>query len=189
MFTVDNIIEARYTNNKQDTIIVLWTDNNTGNFESYVEVNSVSHQELINAGWDHAKLIDSTADWKRTQAKAMHDSAINFLGNTYKDRVVQLEAEYAIQSKSLETEHDKLIASYAKKTEVLQEKYEKTQHLYGVGLIDNLFTNNTNADLVFQTKLEVLDKPEIKSASKPIKASIRQSKSLTELLGIICNIL
>lgn len=196
MFTVDNVIEARYTSAVQDTVLVLWTDGVSGNFESYVEVGSADHTALESAGWDHEKVVGVSAEWKRQQAKAMHDAAVNFLGKMYEDKVAQMEAEVAaflLSSEAMMMEHKKRdakeVAALEQKTLDLQEKYEKTQHLYGVGLIENLIKNNDNPDLVFQAKLEALDNPTVKNSSKELKAKLRKSKTLSEVVGVVCSLL
>lgn len=189
MFTVDNVIEARYTSAVQDTVLVLWTDGVSGNFESYVEVGSADHTALESAGWDHKKVTEVSAEWKRQQAKAMHDAAVNFLGKMYEDKVALMEADFAALMVEHKKRNAKEAAALEQKTLDLQEKYEKTQHLYGVGLIENLIKNNDNPDLVFQTKLEALDDPVVKNSSKELKAKLRKSKTLSEVVGVVCSLL
>jgi len=60
MYTKENVLQARYTNSAQDTILVNWTDNESGNFESYVTVGDNNHKALYEAGWDHAAINNST---------------------------------------------------------------------------------------------------------------------------------
>ena len=171
MFTFDNVIEARYTSSDQDTILVIYNYGDNGNVEVYIQKDSGDHRSLEAAGWNHERIVEITADWKRNQAKAMYDAAVRFLGKTYDDKIAILENEYK---------------DYEEK---MQKRYEKLQHLYGIGLFEGIFNHNENADLLFQAKLEILDKEVIKTCDKSVKAEIRKAKRISDLAGIVSRLL
>ena len=80
-----NILEARYTNAAQDTIYVLHETEADGVMEEYIEPGSNEHNALTEAGWDHEKLLDTTADFKREQAKTITDIAVQYAADQYKE--------------------------------------------------------------------------------------------------------
>ena len=48
-----------------------------------------------------------------------------------------------------------------------------------------IFTDNDNKEVVFKTKLELLNRPEIKSESKGFKSKIRKSKTIKYILKVL----
>jgi hypothetical protein len=98
-----NILEARYTNAAQDTIYVLHETEADGVMEEYIEPGSNEHNALVEAGWDHEKLLDMTADFKREQAKTITDIAVQYAADQYKESLAlhkkKATAAHALQKK------------------------------------------------------------------------------------------
>jgi len=61
MFKKENIIEARWTNEQQDTILVLVKDGDN-NYETFIETNPAQHKQLIEAEWDAKKITEASAE-------------------------------------------------------------------------------------------------------------------------------
>ena len=73
--------------------------------------------------------------------------------------------------------------------ERLQQNYEKYQHLYGMDIISILFDQNDNKEILFKTKLEILNRPLIKEQPKEFKSKIRKAKTVKNLVSIISEVI
>ena len=106
-----------------------------------------------------------------------HINVKDNLDNIYGEKkLAQIESEEARKrtKEAMEGEMDKL-----------QQTYEKYQHLYGMNLMNVIFTDNDNKEIVFKTKLELLNRPEIKSESKEFKSKIRKAKTIKDILKVL----
>lgn len=108
-----NILEARYTNDSQDTIYVLHETEADGVMEEYIEPGSNEHNALVEAGWDHEKLLDITAEYKRQQSATLYEVAKQAAVDAY-------EAEIKMQKSALSE-----IQKKASLAHVLHKKIEK----------------------------------------------------------------
>lgn len=71
----NKIIEARYTNNQQDTILVLHETESDGIIEEYIQPGSIQHKAIEEHGWIEEKLVDATAEFKRQQLASIAEIA------------------------------------------------------------------------------------------------------------------
>lgn len=177
-----NILEAKYINRESTIIEVLHETKESGVLVDIIEVGSLQYNTLLEAGWNEEKIVATTAEWKRAQAKIMHDNAVAYLGKAYYEKEANFEKQLAFKEAELEQKYSKI-------TKDMQTQYEKTREYYGIGLLDNLFLNNENNELLFQIKLEVLEKEEIKAADKQFKSKIRKAKKVSDVIRLICEIL
>lgn len=184
-----NILEAKYINRESNIIEVLHETKESGVLVDIIEVGSLQYNALLEAGWNEEKIVATTAEWKRAQAKIMHDNAVAYLGKAYYEKEANFEKQLAFKEAELALKEAELEQKYSKIVKDMQTQYEKTREYYGIGLLDNLFLNNENNELLFQIKLEVLEKEEIKAADKQFKSKIRKAKKVSDVIRLICEIL
>lgn len=93
MFNKDTVISARYTDLQQLHIEVIYKDlGNTVNFNqtSYIEVGDPQHKLLESLGWDHERILDDTAEWKRQKAGIIAGKAKDAAQKAYEDEYQRL---------------------------------------------------------------------------------------------------
>ena len=73
--------------------------------------------------------------------------------------------------------------------EELEAEYKKLQKYYGMNLLDVLFEENDNKELLFKAKLDLLEKDIIKEQNKTFKSKIRKATSMSKLVEVIIPIL
>lgn len=179
------VIEARYTNAEQDTIVILHNVDDSV-VEEYIQVGSAQHKALEEAGYDHDKIVDMTAEWKQLQARMVFDRLTAAATEQWAE--INKTEEEKVRKKLAKVEA-KLVAEYKEKEAQLQEDYQKLQHLYGLGVIDILFSHNDDKEVLFKTKIDVLEKDFIRKQSKELKARIRKATKLSEIFGIVSEVL
>jgi hypothetical protein len=105
MYTKENVLQARYTNSAQDTILVNWTDSESGNFESYVSVGDNNHKALHDAGWDHAAINNSTLTYINEIFDEKEENV-----QAFKQAIrAEIEAENLLKTGPLQDELDNLL--------------------------------------------------------------------------------
>ena len=93
MFNKDTVISARYTDLQQLHIEVIYKDlGNTVNFNqtTYIEVGDPQHKLLESLGWDHERILDDTAEWKRQKAGIIAGKAKDAAQKAYEDEYQRL---------------------------------------------------------------------------------------------------
>lgn len=186
-----NVIEARYTDPSQQTVIVLHRVGDNV-IEEYIEKGSVQYKALEEAGFDHDKLVDLTAEWKRAQSLQLYQLAEAALGERFGDMIKEKEDRVEFLRSELDTlqaEYEKQVVKYKKRNEDLQKDYEQNQALYGMNIFEAMMNHNNTKDVVFAMKLELLDNPKIKEQSKQFKANIRKAPTVIDLVKIVVDIL
>ena len=128
-----NILEARYTNDAQDTIYVLHETEADGVMEEYIEPGSNEHNALVEAGWDHEKLLDMTAVFKREQAATIYEVAKQAAADAY-------EAEMEVQKSALDAIKKKASAAHALQKKIEKEAPEK------IRAINKYVVDNTTSE-------------------------------------------
>lgn len=88
-----DIIEARYTNDKQDTILVLHQSEEDGIIEEYIQPDTVQHKALKDLGWTDDKILDTTAEFKRQQMASVVEVAKTAAADLYQSEVDRCRAE------------------------------------------------------------------------------------------------
>lgn len=100
-----DIIEARYTNEQQDTILILHTIEEGVVIEEYIQPGTVQHKALEDLGWTKEKIIDATAEFKRNQINAVRESLKFTAKDVYKEELDKVTSELAnIRKQILEAE-------------------------------------------------------------------------------------
>ena len=82
-----DIIEARYTNDQQDTILVLHSTEEDGIIEEYIQPDTVQHKALVDLGWSEEKIVDTTAEFKRQQMASVVEVAKTAAADLYQGEV------------------------------------------------------------------------------------------------------
>lgn len=88
-----DIIEARYTNDRQDTILVLHQSEEDGIIEEYIQPDTVQHKALKDLGWTDDKILDTTAEFKRQQMASVVEVAKTAAADLYQGEVDRCQAE------------------------------------------------------------------------------------------------
>lgn len=171
---MNNVIEARYTNAEQDTIQVLHTVDGQV-IEEYIQVGSPAHTELVECGWDHEKIVDVTAEYKKQQLKYLHD----LMRSVHKE-------EYEA---SIKENEEKLERKLKEANRRFQKEYEAIQHIYGLSLMDIMFKHNEDKEVLFKMKIDILEKDEVRNQPKEFKTRIRRAKKVSELASIVAEVL
>jgi 6-phosphogluconate dehydrogenase len=97
----NDVVEARYTSEQQDNILVLYNTDEDGVIEECIEVGSIQHKQLTEAGWDKDKIIDFTANFKRQQVRAVRENLKIAARDVYEVELNYIKRELAILRKQL----------------------------------------------------------------------------------------
>jgi len=97
----NDVVEARYTSEQQDNILVLYNTVEDGVIEECIEVGSTQHKQLTEAGWDNEKIVDCTADFKRQQVRAVRENLKIAARDVYEVELNYIKRELAILRKQL----------------------------------------------------------------------------------------
>lgn len=101
------IIEARYTNPQQDTILVLHETESDGIIEEYIQPGSIQHEAIEEHGWTEEKLIDATAEFKKEQLAELNQVAKLSAAQVYQkeqeeqERLLQKNKKRALEMEAL----------------------------------------------------------------------------------------
>ena len=96
MFEDKTILDARFTNEQQDTIAVVYRDEESGeNVETYVQVNDedYTYKQLVEAGFSAEVILDRTAE---AQHLPQHEKIMAELERDKQEKMA--EVREAIQS-------------------------------------------------------------------------------------------
>lgn len=207
MFEKENfkIGEARYANSAEDSIIVLFWDDEDPNkevMEMEVEKNpeDAYYKSLVDRGWTEEKLKEETAAWKLAQVRQINsvvDVRVNEKISLYKEKLqrefdewrTRLEEKYlkehGIKLEKLDKEFQSKIAKHDKEFESKLAKQDKVFEEKMQGIVTETFLNNTDADSLFKFKLAVFEIPQIKDASIDFKKRLRRAASIIECYAIV----
>lgn len=207
MFEKENlqIGEARYANSAEDSIIVLFWDENDPNkevMEMEVEKNPEDgyFQSLVARGFTEEVIKEQTAAWKLTQIRQLNsavDVRVNEKVKLYKEKLqrefdewrTRLEEKYSkehgIKLDKLDKEFQSKISKHDKEFESKIAKQDKVFEEKMQALVTETFLNNTNSDSLFKFKLAVFEIPQIKKASMDFKKRLRKAASIIECYAIV----
>ena len=75
MFNKENILDARFANEENNIVAVLYTDENGDKVEVYVEVNETdaTYKALVEAGFSAKTIEDNTIEFKKAFMRNMYD--------------------------------------------------------------------------------------------------------------------
>ena len=205
------IVDAYYSSAENDNVTVLLrdaeasTDNNLVIIEYNIEPKEGDADwEVIKAiGWDHSKLFDSTAEYKRQQS-GMFNTLVNQQARKIAEEMVgtnEIQDQYNKLSSQLEKATGKLesankeveqatgkILSANKEVEEVQGKQFTAVERAKNGIFQFIWDNKDNKDELFKFKLWALELEETKSADKKTKSALRKAKSIIEGYSILTNI-
>lgn len=183
------IIDAFYANADYTMIKILYDPDGDPNTKElcpfYLEVdpNNKNYQEFIAEGWDQEKLLEHTAEFKRAQSAAFNIEVMT---------AAKELAREMIGMDVLQKEKEKLTGEVNKtKRELLdldQTAKIRTKTVESE-LYQFIFDNNDSKEELFKAKLWALELELIKSADKDVKSSIRKATRITQVMGIIDNLL
>ena len=97
----NDVVEARYTSEQQDNILVLYNTDEDGVIEECIEVGSIQYKQLTEAGWDKDKIIDCTANFKRQQVRAVRENLKIAARDVYEIELNYIKRELSILRKQL----------------------------------------------------------------------------------------
>ena len=141
MYTKENVLQARYTNSAQDTILVNWTDSESGNFESYVSVGDNNHKALHDAGWDHAAINNSTLTYINEIEDVKEENVQSFK----KAIRAEIEAENLLKTGPLQDELDNLLGQILRQKQ-LRDKLNATPNFKAIDSHWNNLLGKLNLD-------------------------------------------
>lgn len=180
-FSGKQIYEALFTNEAHDTIEVIYNDAPEGEEPYHISIYIPGTDP---ENYDLKNLFAQGYSYERIQKETVLHNARRLAA--YRNMV---NADAAAEIKKIKAEYQKkyedFVAAENKKYEEYTGSHSPTA-IVATGIIDAVFQNNTNEEVLFRTKLAVFDMPEVKTgADRSLKQKIRSSKSLLELFGIL----
>ena len=174
------IVDAQYAN--PDHSIVKVTYEQDGALYAYHLDADPSHpewQEFEAEGWDHERLIESTANVKRAQAAAF---------NTEVNAAAQVLAREMLGMDVIQQEKERLLAEVENKEKQLidlDKNVKVASKTVDNDLYDYIIDNNIDKEQLFKVKLWALELDVVKDSAKDIKSSIRKALRITQIVGIV----
>lgn len=141
MFDNTNIVDVRFTNAANDTISVVYRDNDTNeNVETYVQVNEAdaTYKALVAAGYSHEVMIERTIEAKKVHMRNVYNVFREQHEGEYHQVIADLERE---KQEKLEEIREQI----SRVSETLSKK--KQQFLIAVAAIEALKKNNRIKDM------------------------------------------
>ena len=181
------IISAEYMNAEYSLIKVRYNDDGKNAiYHLEVNPNNVDFQALEAEGWDAEKIIDATAESKRSQSSVY---------NTQINAAAQLIAKEMLGLKALQDEKDRLTSEVTGQKKTLANRETillgldkavkvKSNAVDNV-MYDFIFEKNEDKEELFKFKLWALEQDCVKSAGKEVKSSIRKAKRITSAISIV----
>jgi|TARA_B110000858_G_C17777411_1_gene462938 hypothetical protein len=203
MFKKENIIEARWTNEQQDTILVLVKDGDN-NYETFIETNSAQHKQLIEAEWDAEKITEASAEWKKEQARILHEALTFSTKVEIREKLDEIEKDYDRSKAELDAKSQDIINAWNEKIEKLQlefiTKYTGVKLMHekqlkdvekinasknsGDSVIEFIMKNNKNTSIV-KTQIEKISELPHVAENKTLLNKVKKSKTLLTVLSHI----
>lgn len=197
-------IENAYYFDADFKIIEIITAEEDGTHGSHIlEVNPKhpDYKEFLAEGWNKEKLIETTAENKRSQAQ-IFDAWVGEMVNTKAQALAEemmglrylMDQKKALEDQALSLKKDTAKLENAKKDKEktllsldqdVKIKTNKVDH----ALFDYIYTNNETAEELFKFKLWALEQDQVKEADKKIKSAIRKSKRITSAIAIFDSLL
>lgn len=197
-------IKNAYYFDEDFKIIEIITAEEDGTHGSHIlEVNSEhpDYKEFLAEGWDEEKLIETTAEYKRSQAQAF-GSWVGAMVNTQAQALAEemmgirhlMDQKKALedQASSLKKDTDKLgaLKKYREKTLLsLDQNVKVKTNKVDTDLFDWIYNNNETAEELFKFKIWALEQDKVKKADKKTKSAIRKSKRITSAIAIFDSLL
>ena len=154
MFTKENVITAKFINEENTTIEVLYTIKSDEKVCAYIleyDKDSEDFKDLEKAGWDLERITEETVVYKK-EASRIHNKEI------------ETAAQEWLKENPTEVFVDTLIPV--------------------TDIIGTIISKNEDEDILFKAKLAVMELDSAKgSKATKVKQDIRKAKSLIELIS------
>jgi hypothetical protein len=142
MFDNTNIVDVRFTNAANDTISVVYRDNDTNeNVETYVQVNEddATYKALVAAGYSQEVMIERTIEAKKAHMRNVY--------NVFRE---QHQGEYLRVIDDLEREKQEKLEEVREQISRVSETLNKKrqQFLIAVAAIEALKKDNRIKDIL-----------------------------------------
>ena len=203
------IVECYYISEDYSNIEIVF-DGGDGKYYKHIleaDPNSPDFKDLQADGWDDQKILEGTAEYKRSHASAFNKAvqmraselAREMIGiKRLQDEKNALKSQRDAVKQDIERHHNWLEekrTQLKKADNSLDEKTEALAHAKDVikrttfsidnALLEVLMSQNEIGDELFKFKLWALEQEYVKSAPKEIKSNIRRVKRITEGIAII----
>lgn len=116
--------EVRYTNEAQDTLYILFNDDDGNTQEMYIENGGADHKALMELGVTDEQIIEQTAEWKKSAARDIANIAKKAAYDVYGEEVERLKAD-AMKAKSATLMANQDVLRIQAKARMLQERNEE----------------------------------------------------------------
>jgi hypothetical protein len=177
------VVSAQFIDAEYTIIKVLYDDNGMLNvYNLDVNPDHPDYQDLLAEGWDQEKIIEETAEAKRAQAAAF---------NIEVQSAAKILAQEMVGMQVIQEEKAKLLGEVEKSKKELLDLDQTAKirsKTVNSELYEYIFAENFNKEELFKAKLWALELEVVKSADKDIKSSIRKATRITQVLGIIDNL-
>ena len=182
MFTNQNVISARYTNAENDTVEVLYGNDDTTRAYLFPARPTNSHQWAIlkEAKWTASKVKDQTIEWIKDQKRLQYKAAFELAEELKQDAIVDIQKDYD--------------AFVEKTNEDMRNKYdsavsEMSASVRTGGIDTSLYDilKTPTDEQIFQLKVSILEDKEAfkgltKTEEKTKRREIRKCMTIRELV-------
>lgn len=174
MFNKDNIISVRYTNPENDTIEVIYTEEDGRNIPFFLPTSPTSvpaWKILKEAGWTPSKIADATVEWIKEQSALQFQIAERFATDISNKQILEIRERYDARVLDMSSS--------------INNSNTNSSSLYK--LINDL---DQDEESVFKFKLDLLEDASnfeglSKTAEKTKRREIRKCKTVKELINFI----
>ena len=157
MFTKENVISARLSNEAHTTIEVVHTIKGDDKAHSYIleyDKDSQDFQALEKAGWDLERITEETVGYKR-EASRLHDESV----------------AAAAQEWLKENPPEEVVI-------------ERIENIKVDDIIGSIISKNKDEDTIFRAKLAIMELDDVKkSKDTKVKQEIRKANTLIEVVS------
>ena len=167
----NKVVSAKFDNKEQTMIALILEDKNGSSFQYNLDALDHEHDDykaLINNGWDLERIQKETLAVNQANYTVFRQA----MYNEFRDELTRLKRKHA-----------------AELGEVLKNKNADSNNgsdNSDVNIIKDILSNNLNQDMLFKTKLYVLEK--YTTISKAKKTNIRKAETLIKLISLLGDI-
>tara|TARA_B110000503_G_C6987200_1_gene345764 strand:+ start:178 stop:738 length:561 start_codon:yes stop_codon:yes gene_type:complete len=177
------VVNAQYMNAEYSIIKVSYEGDDGQLYVYHLDVDAghQDYKDLLAEGWDVEKLVDATAESKRTQAAAFN-TEVNAAAKILVDEILASEKEMLASEKEMLVNTKKDLADLSRSTRLsVQDMLAEVW--------THILDKNTDKDMLFKFKLWVLEQDFVKEISKEQKSAIRKATRATQMFGLIDKLL
>lgn len=181
------IINVEYINVENTTIKVRYEENGENFvYHLFVDPGNADFQDLEAEGWDHEKILESTAESKRASSQVY---------NTRINEAARVLAQEMVGMNIIQEEKERLageVESTKKKVESTKQQLLDLDQTVKIRsktanseLYDYVLNSNEDKEELFKCKLWALELEVVRAVHKDVKSSIRKATRITQVMGII----